>query len=976
MGSLSSNKVVYVNKHPEVENSCHNDRRDEIIIVERKKDITERWRCVLWLYGLTKTRWNVQSENRITRPGSLASGINLLRSTSNFNRLNNAANSYTADNKFCKLLSSASNALKQTAASKPLDYSSIRLPLSTCCTDQGYLSDTHYKSSCDYNHSSYILDREVGLAARIGGSWISASGSFNSSLDARSSTKSFHSAGKFDSPSRTSNFNDFSHRTMEKIFELDTDKKKCIYHGDLQLIYKSKVDLLKQYQHVLSSKSDQSTRNSITEIVKNIRHKDDDNLNVNCDGNESPNEVPSFDEKTNRSGLQQQHSISKRYYELLNNMNDKSLTSGDRNAKLKPKFILTRGIHVFDFEFQLPADLPGSFELPTNCLAGGASASITYAVRLEICNNRLKMRHIQQREIIVFRPLELIHFPRLRNCSPPSNFEWTSANIYYNYQYLVLLSHFVPCYASFNFASGDIAEYDPLNQNNSTRMTPVYRYFKPKPMEQTANKSNITFSSDSPVNSSSIKSLQNTSKSSPSILKPTGTSSTSTNTGTGNSTNISGENRQYSLKSNKSLYCTEHSQKSPRHQQQVKQQLSSLIYSPDDAVVASFTTLYNSDGAKSDTCSYNQILNKKHKQVSSYKLRRQNNFQELTPHKTHISLSAGVITNPINLDTRSPELCLSNQQFFDDGDVTLSNMTNSADDNVISTSFRSNKLNKDNALNFSFSKDQSQIIHQPIQHLKYLDGNERACLSSGLREHHHPHDSSVCSKYVENSSLEYKCKSQTNIPLRQYSFGLFSDERSSFDDREDCRNQRHQSNEYCQQYSSELVRPKQIHYGVDDDEENNEEEEDEDDNIPYEKGCTGRLLNPDNLSRSRSTSSSNFSQNEEEEEYDDDLDDDLNNTCEEENAMGNHEDDILAADKEGESDKNYTDQQQKQNQQSLQQHRLKTYQDESLSQASLNLNHTPSDIKELYFKVQQISDQKNISINYKFKQSKNIHDAY
>ncbi|CAH8616093.1 unnamed protein product [Heterobilharzia americana] len=906
-------------------------------------------------------------------------------------------------------------------------------------------------------------------------------------------------------------------------------------------------------------------------------------------------------------------------------MNDKSLTSGDRNAKLKPKFILTRGIHVFDFEFQLPADLPGSFELPTNCLAGGASASITYAVRLEICNNRLKMRHIQQREIIVFRPLELIHFPRLRDritlhrefvslgcCSNPGGlilcdlavnktgfvpgetiipqihitnrssqaiqtvhltfaqtvflkgannqnhievlrifatrlnaqptvlgfdlFEQLDMNslgglfspsnsfssrsstnrvdriqqqqhrqfdmkqkncrntnshsnqrqksrrrhqnhhsssapivavsgqggkayftdlihvpplptsglfgrqnlIHVEYSLILRLrmqgdkegkhdhcmqipitigsdptretsfignSEVVPCYASFNFASGDIVEYDPLNQNNSTRMTPVYRYFKPKPMEQTANKSNITFSSDSPVNSSSIKSLQNTSKSSPSILKPTGTSSTSTNTGTGNSTNISGENRQYSLKSNKSLYCTEHSQKSPRHQQQVKQQLSSLVYSPDDAVVASFTTLYNSDGAKSDTCSYNQILNKKHKQVSSYKLRRQNNFQELTPHKTHISLSAGVITNPINLDTRSPELCLSNQQFFDDGDVTLSNMTNSADDNVISTSFRSNKLNKDNALNFSFSKDQSQIIHQPIQHLKYLDGNERACLSSGLREHHHPHDSSVCSKYVENSSLEYKCKSQTNIPLRQYSFGLFSDERSSFDDREDCRNQRHQSNEYCQQYSSELVRPKQIHYGVDDDEENNEEEEDEDDNIPYEsnnddvtsdemnkytlktnhfyltpndnsEGCTGRLLNPDNLSRSRSTSSSNFSQNEEEEEYDDDLDDDLNNTCEEENAMGNHEDDILAADKEGESDKNYTDQQQKQNQQNLQQHRLKTYQDESLSQASLNLNHTPSDIKELYFKVQQISDQKNISINYKFKQSKNIHDAY
>ncbi|KAF6780107.1 hypothetical protein AHF37_00342, partial [Paragonimus kellicotti] len=77
--------------------------------------------------------------------------------------------------------------------------------------------------------------------------------------------------------------------------------------------------------------------------------------------------------------------------------------------------VLTRGTHVLNFEFKLPADLPSSFELPTSCLAGGASARLYYGLRIEICNNSAQIRHTQQREIIVFRPLELTHFPRLRD---------------------------------------------------------------------------------------------------------------------------------------------------------------------------------------------------------------------------------------------------------------------------------------------------------------------------------------------------------------------------------------------------------------------------------------------------------------------------------------------------------------------------------------------------------------------------------
>ncbi|KAF6780108.1 hypothetical protein AHF37_00343 [Paragonimus kellicotti] len=77
-------------------------------------------------------------------------------------------------------------------------------------------------------------------------------------------------------------------------------------------------------------------------------------------------------------------------------------------------YVLTRGTHVLNFEFKLPADLPSSFELPTSCLAGGASARLYYGLRIEICNNSAQIRHTQQREIIVFRPLELTHFPRLR----------------------------------------------------------------------------------------------------------------------------------------------------------------------------------------------------------------------------------------------------------------------------------------------------------------------------------------------------------------------------------------------------------------------------------------------------------------------------------------------------------------------------------------------------------------------------------
>ncbi|VDP65440.1 unnamed protein product [Schistosoma mattheei] len=372
----------------------------------------------------------------MNRPGSLASGINLSRSISNFNKFTNT-NVCITENKICKLLSNASNVLKQTKSCKSYETVSPRTHL-TCCTDRGYLSDTHYKSNCNYNHSSCALDHDLICESRIGESWISASGSFTSSLDAESSIKSSQSFNKLVSPGSTINNNDYPLRSFQQItkttdkiydstclpnfcleqwrrlFEMDEEKKECIYHGDLQLIYKSKLDLLKQYNDVLSSKhmekTDQLATNSTIETLKN-----DNNLNKNPNDIELHNDKFSLNEQTNKHILS--NNTNKKYHDLLNDNNNNSeklQSSIDKHSRTKTKFTLTRGIHVFYFEFQLPADLPSTFELPTNCLAGGASASITYAVRIEIRNNRLKLRHIQQREIIVFRPLELIHFPRLR----------------------------------------------------------------------------------------------------------------------------------------------------------------------------------------------------------------------------------------------------------------------------------------------------------------------------------------------------------------------------------------------------------------------------------------------------------------------------------------------------------------------------------------------------------------------------------
>nr|CAH8871088.1 unnamed protein product [Trichobilharzia regenti] len=1252
--------------------------RDDVaghILIKADED-TEIDSCILWLYGLTKTRWNVQSENHTTQPGSLASGINLLRSTSNFNRLNNSTTTYITENKFCKLLSNASSVLRKTTTSKLQD-NSFRLPLRTCCTDQGYLSDTHYKSSCNYNHSSCFLDREINGERRIGGSWISGSGSFNSSLDAESSIKSFHSLGKFGYYSGVNNFADFSLRSSQqftmrnqlydagclpsfcleqwkKLFEVDPDKKKCLYNGDLQLIYKSKLDLLKQHQQYLSGKSkdkgDNSTRNGTTEILKVIHHdnSNDDNLDKSYNDKESSSEPINSEEKINRGVSQRyQHNTGTKYHELLNITNEKSQTSTEKNIKLKPKFILTRGIHVFDFEFQLPADLPGSFELPSSCLAGGASASITYAVRIEIYSNRSKMKHVQQREIIVFRPLELIHFPRLRDritlhrefvslgcCSNPSgiilcdlavnktgfvpgetiipqvhitnrssraiqtvhltfaqtvflkgvnnqnHFEVlrifatklnaqpaalgfdlfdqldvnslgglfspsnsfssrSSANrvdriqqqehqlcnvnakqhskdaeshsnqrqksrkrhqhhssstnvvavpsqggkafftdlihvpplptsglfgrqslIYLEYSLILRLrmqgdkegkhdhcmqipitigsdptretsftgnNEVVPCYASFNFASGDIVEYDPSDQTTAMSLTPVYRYFKPKPIEKPVNKSNITFSSESPVNSNSIKSVQITSKSSPSILKTPGTSGVPTDTGTGASTTR--DNRQNSFKSNKPLCDNENIRQVPRnfHRQQDKQ-LKNTTGSPD-MNKASFTTLYNSDGAKSDSCSYKQTQNKIRKHTSSYKLKHQNNFQDVTPQKTHISRSAGVISTPTDLDKESPQVFLSSQQFFDDGGVIIQNDSNESGD-ATDRLFKSCRLNKNDTIILPVDKSKN-LSHQSGKHHQLKNPRENDVedhLSSNIIQKKHPHTSPLCFHYLGESGLGYKCKSQTNIPLRQHSAGLLSDQQLQFDNTENFKSVKHQSNEPFQQYSPNIIKPNPVHYDVDDDNndevENNEGDEDEEDNIPYEsntdditsdeinrftfkashfylssndnlKQCTERPFNSDNLSTRNNESSSVSSENEdededEEEEYDDDEEGEdeeegeeedyadsnvVNNQCIYEEDASENKDGSQLDDNKEESERQYRNQRQNEKQEPLKQS-AKISHEELHSQSSSSPNHTSVDIRELYFKVQQISEHKNIPANYTFKQNKSIYDAY
>ncbi|KAK4475354.1 hypothetical protein MN116_000789 [Schistosoma mekongi] len=1232
--------------------------RDEVaghVVIKTEED-TEIDSCILWLYGIAKTRWNTQSESYISRPGSLASGINLSRSTSNFNRFDNIS-SCIVGNKFCKLLSNASEVIKHGNSSKFYENSLFPTQLN-CCTDQGYLSDTHHRPNCNCNHLSYPLNHHLICETRIGESWISTSGSFNSSLDTENSIKSNHSFEKFHSPSMiittnnktNSNFTDYPLKTFQpisttdkvydstclpnfcleqwkKLFEIDEQKKKCIYHGDIQLIYKSKNDLLKHYNKILSDKTiekiEHITINNTTETLK-CDTDDDNNVNNNNNNNTNLNQIHNINEiNSQQYNLKDQinkntlsNNINKKYHDLLNTTNEKLQTSLNKSNKIKSKFILTRGIHVFYFEFQLPSDLPSSFELPTNCLAGGASASITYAVRIEICNNRLKLRHVQQREIIVFRPLELIHFPRLRDritlhrefvsigcCSHPSGlilcdlavnktgfvpgetiipqvhitnkssraiqtvhltfaqtvflkgindqshvevlrifatrlnarstlsgfdlFERLEVNrisslfspsnsfssrsstnrferihqhqqkqqnsmhnksdkrvmsnlkqkhhqahhhssstnvvavasqggkayftdlihvpplptsgllgrqrlIYVEYSLILRLrmqgdkegkhdhcmqipiiigsdptretsftgnSEVIPCYASFNFASGDIVEHDPLNQFKSKRLTPVYRYFKSKPIESTANKSNITFSSDSPVNSNSVKSLQIISTSSPSILKQ----SSIINNSTSVTTHKTEDTHQNSFKSIKST-CPDKEQFQQRQStKHVNKSIASLDKPFDTTTISIPTLLHNLNETKTNDSSYRKVQPRKCKSVSTNKLKRQSNFQETTPQKVITSNSVDVIT----VMNDSSQLCLSNQQYFDDGNITLCDTPTVTDNKINSLkSLQRSKQSKSDSFNSSrYEKAQYPTSYC---HLKYSAKNGKIYFVPDTLTPPQRHSST--SPYLETSKLEYKCKSQTNIPIHQYSVELLSDQPSfsstSFDDSEQVRSSQQQlyNRSYC--YNPDIVQTNQILYTVindgeeDEEDESNEDSEegndDEEDYIPSGSNndeitsdeirskltikttrsqtfpCNNNLKHCIDNSAIKQTESSSSSVNNDEEyneendnqNYpDDEIIDDIHKDDDETNDGIEDNKDFVRINDNNEATTRQCAKP------------LKPAQDEDSSSQN-NSNNTQSDTTDLYYKVQKISKQKNISLNYKLKQTKDLYNAY
>ncbi|XP_018646949.1 hypothetical protein Smp_212240 [Schistosoma mansoni] len=1270
--------------------------RDDVaghIVIKTEED-TEIDSCILWLYGLAKTRWNTQNESCMSRPGSLASGINLSTSTTNFNKFTNT-NICIAENKICKLLSNASNILKQTKSCKSYETVSPHTHL-TCCTDRGYLSDTHCKSNCNYNHSSCALDHDLICETRIGESWISASGSLTSSLDAESSNKSIQNFGKLASPNTPINNNDYPLRSIQQItkttdkiydstclpnfcleqwkrlFEIDEEKKKCIYHGDLQLIYKSKLDLLKQYNNVLSSKPmeniDQFTTNNTIETLKNDNH-----LNKSSNDIEYHYDKFNLNEQTNKN--MPSNNTNKKYYDLLNDNNDTSeklQPSIDKHGRTKTKFTLTRGIHVFYFEFPLPADLPSTFELPTNCLAGGASASITYAVRIELCNNRLKLRHIQQREIIVFRPLELIHFPRLRDritlhrefvslgcCSHPSGlilcdlavnktgfvpgetiipqvhitnrsgraiqtvhltfaqtvflkgineqnhievlrifatrlnaqstlsgynlFEQLDINkipsvfspsnsfssrsstnrferieqqqqqqkthrhnnvnsknnkqiksqskhkhrqklyknslstniiavpdqggqayftdlihvpplptsglfgrqnlIYLEYSLILRLrmqgdregkhdhcmqipitigsdptretsfignDEVVPCYASFDFASGDIIEYDPSNQSPSLSLTPVYRYFKPKPIEPSLNKMNhITLSSDSPSNnnnnnSSSIKSLQIINKSSPSILKqPNMINTTST-------TNITmtRNNHPNSFKSMKSLSSSFCPNNEPIQQKPLDNTNSWLNNKMNDAMVTTIPLLSHSDDLKSESYSRKKSQGKTMKHSSLNKLKRQSNFQEITPvHKTDI----------LTIMNQSPQLRLSDQQYFDDGDIILRDITIMDIENQInslSSKLKSLKQTQSDTLNLSSAKKQNyKQQSMPTYHQKYSEKNEKTHLLSDhssstslphqqyhhdhrlqnyyRHHHHHHHHSSTSPPCLENSKLEYRCKSQANIPIHQYFNDLLLDQPFSYgENNENVKIIQNQSNDHSYCYNLDSFQANQMDYttvihndGDNDDDDDDVEEVDDEEEEDNENG------EEDADEDDEDDDDEEDDDGEEEEEgnipsgsnnYDDITSDEINKCTMKSNQFHTYPCDSLKyctdkmpikqhegfdhsyhtndkVDKDSDDEDDNNDHRDNDNEimdrinnledncqiGDYEEVMLKQYDTQSKHVLSISQEDSPnendnisSDITDLYHKVQKISDNKQISLNYRFKQSKDLYNAY
>uniref|UniRef100_A0A1I8H2V0 Arrestin_C domain-containing protein n=1 Tax=Macrostomum lignano TaxID=282301 RepID=A0A1I8H2V0_9PLAT len=74
--------------------------------------------------------------------------------------------------------------------------------------------------------------------------------------------------------------------------------------------------------------------------------------------------------------------------------------------------VLQAGLHQFRFEFQLPTDLPSSFEYKSDC-GGRVLGRVQYCIRADVENARRTACHSRERQIVVIRPYNLNDSPHL-----------------------------------------------------------------------------------------------------------------------------------------------------------------------------------------------------------------------------------------------------------------------------------------------------------------------------------------------------------------------------------------------------------------------------------------------------------------------------------------------------------------------------------------------------------------------------------
>lgn len=352
-------------------------------------------------------------------------GTSLLHSNLNLNKLSNEINKF--DLNFGLPLNSTNTQQNKTNLIKFNSNSFLNKSLnilnknSLWCMEPCFLNNSdNYKINNNNNNMNYSTPNSLNFSVSL------SQNSINNYLKKQLNLNSTHDFGNYESKQKIKCSNlcqsscclNLCSQWNQSSF---TDNSNTYYHGDVQIIYKAKLDLLKQFNtNSMRSRSNLNKNHhhhhGSEQKQSYIRNYSSKSLNKD-DCLISDDNAMKYNLNTNSctsSSLSSSLLTSTKNKQSNSNVFNLEKNQSMQQIKKHSEYVLIKGVHIFDFEFQLPADLPCSFELPSNCLAGGALGSIKYAVRIEILSRKSQIRHCQQRKIIIFRPLELIHYPRLR----------------------------------------------------------------------------------------------------------------------------------------------------------------------------------------------------------------------------------------------------------------------------------------------------------------------------------------------------------------------------------------------------------------------------------------------------------------------------------------------------------------------------------------------------------------------------------